>query len=275
MDRGEADIDDEEVDRRQQAAVEQHDERKPASCVRQGSGRRYGWHGAFLSGGDNEKLSSCRAGMPQEPAAKVGRMTGDPAGHYERLEVDPAAAPRRSWRRSAARRVFCTRTFRIPATPTAFMPDEAGLRGARRRPPPRRLRPRCSRAAGSRTAGRQIAVPPPRGPRLSDLPVACGRLSAACVCLAAIDGLCSSSAPSPPQGRRPAIRPVGATAGQAAADTSACRRERPDHALRLGRGAVTRFCGSTMPTRDALLCRAGTLPPSARCGRCVWSRSTD
>ena len=42
VDGGEADIDDEEVDRWQQTAGEQYHEREPAPCVRQARGRRYG-----------------------------------------------------------------------------------------------------------------------------------------------------------------------------------------------------------------------------------------
>jgi hypothetical protein len=46
-------IDDEEVDRGQQAAGQHHDEREPSASVGPDDGRRYGGHDTFLSGGDD------------------------------------------------------------------------------------------------------------------------------------------------------------------------------------------------------------------------------
>ena len=94
VDGGQADVDDEEVDRRQQAAGEHHDEREPTTCVGQGNGRRYGWHGAFLSGGNDGVLSNRRAGVSQGAG---GQGWLDDAtirlDTMRRSEVDPAATP--------------------------------------------------------------------------------------------------------------------------------------------------------------------------------------
>jgi hypothetical protein len=68
MDGRQADVDDEEVDRWQQAAGEHHDEREPATRGRQGDGRGSGWHGAFPSGGKDGVLSNRRVDMSQVTA---------------------------------------------------------------------------------------------------------------------------------------------------------------------------------------------------------------
>ena len=168
------------------------------------SGRRYGWHGAILSGGDDGVLSSRRADMPQGDGQ--GRANGGRPGRTLRsARGGPGGSrTRRSRRRTAARRACCTRTCPGPATPTAFIRVKAAydvLGDAERRA----AYDRSARAGRGSRANRPIEEPP-RGPRLSDLPVALwvglGGSSAWPRIMAVLR---AQPSPQPPQG--PVIRP--------------------------------------------------------------------
>ena len=138
-------------------------------------------------------------------------MTNDPAGHYAALEVDPAAPPEAiaaAYRRKAR----------------VLHPDVAGTGNAtafmRIKLAYDVLGDAARRAAYDRSALAPIVAettslePAPRGPRLSDLPVALWAGLGGVFCLAAIMAMVQFGGPSPrPQG--PVIRPFAPPAAVA------------------------------------------------------------
>ncbi len=178
--------------------------------VRQGDGRRDGWHGAFLSGGATEELSSRRAdvsqgarvrrcgGWPTIPAGLLCSARGGAGGDAGRDHggVPPQGAGAASGR---CRHRRCRGIHAV----------KAGLRRAWRRriaappttAPPRR--PPCATVRKSRQ---------PRGPRLSDLPVAVWAGLGGLFCLAAVMAVVQfGRPPPPPQGPVvAAVRALGA-----------------------------------------------------------------
>ncbi len=138
-------------------------------------------------------------------------MTNDPAGHYAALEVDPAAAPdaiAAAYRRKA-------RVLHPDVTgtgdATAFMRIKLAydvLGDAARRAAYDRS------ALGPSVSEASHLEPAPRGPRLSDLPVALWAGLGGVFCLAAVMAMVQFGGPSPhPQG--PTIRPFAPPAAVA------------------------------------------------------------
>ena len=152
------------------------------------------------------------------------RMKSDPAGFYERLEVDPAApheAIAAAFRRKA--RVL------HPDIPTtgdveAFvrMKEAYDVLGDVRR---RAAYDRAARAKlTSGPSEMQIVPPVTRGPRLSDLPVAVWATLGGLFCVAAIMAVFQLDPTAAScTGGGAAIRPIGAS-GRGAADSDARRR---------------------------------------------------
>lgn len=151
-------------------------------------------------------------------------MADDPAGHYATLEVDPDAAPdviAAAYRRKA--RVLHPDVVGT-GNAAAFMRVRAAydvLGDAERR-----ARYDRSARAGA-VSPPAVAEQPPRGPRLSDLPVAVWAGLGGIVCLAAIMAVLQlSHHPKPPQGpvirpfapSAPAVRPLAAPPATAAAN---------------------------------------------------------
>lgn len=138
-------------------------------------------------------------------------MTNDPAGHYATLEVHPAAAPEAiaaAYRRKA--RLLHPDVFGT-GDATAFMRIKLAydvLGDAARR-----AAYDCSALAPSVSETAQFE-PTPRGPRLSDLPVALWAGIGGVFCLAAIMAMVQFGGPTPhPQG--PVIRPFAPPAAVA------------------------------------------------------------
>ena len=144
-------------------------------------------------------------------------MTNDPAGHYATLEVDPAASPEAiaaAYRRKA--RVLHPDVFGT-GDATAFMRIKLAydvLGDAARR-----AAYDCSALAPSVSETAHFE-PTPRGPRLSDLPVALWAGIGGVFCLAAIMAMVQFGGPTPhPRGQYPALRAPG-RGGQTAARAS-------------------------------------------------------
>ncbi len=114
----------------------------------------------------------------------MGKMTNDPAGHYAALEVDPAAPPEAiaaAYRRKA--RVLHPDVMGT-GDAAAFMRIKLAYDVLGDAASPRRLRPLgCSPRIVAETTSLE---PAPRGPRLSDLPVALWAGLGGVFCLAAI-----------------------------------------------------------------------------------------
>lgn len=135
-------------------------------------------------------------------------MADDPAGHYATLEVDPAATPdviAAAYRRKA--RVLHPDVVGT-GNAAAFMRVKAAydvLGDVERRA----VYDRSARAGAALVPA--VADDPPRGPRLSDLPVAVWAGLGGIVCLATIMAVLQlSHHPKPPQG--PVIRPFAPSA---------------------------------------------------------------
>ena len=235
----------------------------------------YGWHGAFLSGGNDGILSSRRDRQCHKAAAvKDGEDDATIRQDItQRSDVDPAASPeaiaaayppqgahaasgRPGYRRRRGFHADAGRPTTCWATPIAAPPTTA-------------------RASRPRRAGRRS---PSRSPRRS-APVgsagrAVGRLRRACSVWRR-SWRVQVDRPAPPPAGRPAVRATGRRSPPQRGPrrrSSACRqRRRPPTTCVPGGGDAVLWRARWRPRR--LLCRRATSPPSARSARCAWYRS--
>jgi DnaJ-like protein len=162
------------------------------------------------------------------------RMTRDPAGFYERLEVDPAAAPKEIV--AAFRRKARILHPDVPNTGDveAFvrMKEAYEVLGNARR---RAAYDRAARAMPTSGPSEvQIVLPVTRGPRLSDLPVPVWAALGGLFCLAAITAAFQLI-------RRPSPAPVVARPFAPSVSTAGARRTEPIRAAVPAEGMATHY----------------------------------